>query len=349
MILFFNVFITDQRRGGYHRGHLGPHDPYQVFKYTLASMAVLPDVTEAIFHVRLDEPYQQYWGDLCNSTWDLFGPKARIHNWRNEHQRQWQAAVEQLPEDELIWYMCNHDHPFIDYGLDSYLELQDTMRGDGDPRVAGYISHFPEAARWSQKFRDWNIRGNGVINTVHHRMDSIQIVSKPLLHQWWHTGDYGDKYVPRSDWDGIWECPQYPCYIPKREMVCHFDGYSHIMDITHTPPLDIPPGFFEGDIKVRFGYPDRQEGWVNLNPMAASYRIHDPEGVDYKCVPDDLPLFWRSRITHLDVAPDLDPDAVMAARNLARLEYMWAPCSHPDMGIHMPDLNWIEQYSFRCP
>ena len=33
------------------------------------------------------------------------------------------------------------------------------------------------------------------------------------------------------------------------------------------PSIDIPVGYFDKKIKIRYGYNDRKEDWVNINPL----------------------------------------------------------------------------------
>ena len=57
MILFLNVFITDNRVK-YHRGHYGDsYDRITVFKYTLASYSVI-EWSHVIIYYGLDVSYQ---------------------------------------------------------------------------------------------------------------------------------------------------------------------------------------------------------------------------------------------------------------------------------------------------
>ena len=88
MVLFFNVFITDDRRAGYKRGFLPHSDPMDVFKYTIASVSVLPDISQAIFYTRLDENYEHRREELNEFILSCFGDKTKIYPYRNERQSQ---------------------------------------------------------------------------------------------------------------------------------------------------------------------------------------------------------------------------------------------------------------------
>lgn len=94
--------------------------------------------------------------------------------------------------------------------------------------------------------------------------------------------------------------------IPKKELCRHFDGYKHVRfpvapHLLPTAPLFIPPGFFESQIKIRYGYDNREDGCVNVNPYE-EYSYHG--GVaDIRSLLSELPAFWKKRIVSIDINP----------------------------------------------
>ena len=96
----------------------------------------------------------------------------------------------------------------------------------------------------------------------------------------------------------------------------HFDGYSHTktsavpIPSALIPPLFIPLGFFENNIKIRYGYDDYKNNWININPLNAKYRFEDEKGTDLKISIDDIPLFWKKRISKIDINLNLDENLV---------------------------------------
>ena len=112
--------------------------------------------------------------------------------------------------------------------------------------------------------------------------------------------------------------------MPYKELFRHFDGYFHqFISCNQCPSLDIPPGFFENDIKIRYGYDDYKEGWVNINPKNPNYYAHDKSGIDYKFTLQDLPLVWKSRISTIDSNPSIDEEEMLQYRLKAALEMIY--------------------------
>jgi hypothetical protein len=110
----------------------------------------------------------------------------------------------------------------------------------------------------------------------------------------------------------------YPVLVPYKELVRHFDGYSHVgVDVNACPPLFIPEGFFSGAMNIDYGGDRRRRGAVLVNPCKSTHSTVDPEGADLKATLDDLPLFWRSRIGSIDTAASLDDRQLRRARNEA--------------------------------
>jgi hypothetical protein len=157
--------------------------------------------------------------------------------------------------------------------------------------------------------------------------DSLQIVSRKLLWYWWFEQDYGNTWMPRSDPPSgriHVISPDTACIIPYRELVRHFDGYSHSgTDINVCPPLFIPVGFFDDDIKIQYGFRTKKSGFVDVNPLKKNYSTVDPNGADLKCTLDDLPLFWRSRISEVAVVENPPNQLLLKRRNEAVLKTAW--------------------------
>lgn len=161
---------------------------------------------------------------------------------------------------------------------------------------------------------------------------SIQIVNKNLLGYWWFEHDYGDAWMPRTDTFGSTEAisPETACILPYRELVRHFDGYSHNgIDINACPPLFIPAGFFDGEIRILYCSDNSRKGYVSVNPLKKNYTTVDSEGADLKCVLEDLPLFWRSRIAQVETARHVDEKLLLRRRNEAVLKMAWPKIQLP--------------------
>jgi hypothetical protein len=100
--------------------------------------------------------------------------------------------------------------------------------------------------------------------------------------------------------------------IPKNPLCGHFDGYDHTLGGEFPiskelfPPLFIPNGFFENKIKIRYGYEDYKEGWININPLKEKYIFKDKNGTDLKISIENIPLFWKEKISKIDINPKLD-------------------------------------------
>ena len=77
------------------------------------------------------------------------------------------------------------------------------------------------------------------------------------------------------------------------------------------PSLSIPNGFFESKIKIRYGYNDYKEGWVNINPKSNNHYAFNKNGVDYKITLEDLPLFWKDRIIEIDKNKNINEEEMI--------------------------------------
>lgn len=266
-----------------------------------------------------------------------------IYTFRNEYQKQWKIALEKLNEicndynDDLIWYCCNDDHIFIDYSLGLIREIENGLISlcRYNEFVACGYSHWPESLYSGKiaKIKCPNGTENNILTStplykicLSNIPDSIQIVNFNLLRAWWFDHDYGDNtWMPRTDnKKQSVISPEFVCITPYRELVRHFDGYSHVkININVCPPLMIPEGFFENKIKILYCAPKRKKGFVHVNPVLKNYSTIEVDGADLKCMLEDLPLFWKSRIDCIEIANHIDKSILCKCRNHAVLKIAW--------------------------
>jgi len=340
MILFFNVKITQFGIVQYHRHNWVHKDKRtDVFKYCIASYAPLKHlISKAIFYVELAPEFAHEKEELHNFILESF-PDAIIYWHRNVYFSQWRETCEKdiFPlNDDVIWYCGNDDHIFIDYDAEVIADGIKLLENEQDQLAAIYYSHWPEQCRMSHhlggeltesknylkyKWRTFDaIRAMKVGSFKHywfdHNSDNVEAYRTDVLHQFKHI-------IP----DGA------TVYAPTREIIRHYDGYSHLcQNVAHPdylsniiPPQIIPPGFFEKEMKVRIGFFDRKDGWTNLNPLAKYLYTADPYGVDYRWTEEDIPIFWKDRISELEINPDCDLQAMKFARDKSFLSFTKIP------------------------
>lgn len=344
MILLCNTFITETKpsigKGFVFRENLKSFSNFDIFKYSLASLAVAYPWSKVILKISLDDIYKSRQQELEDFIKNEFKNFNLILEWkRNEFQNDWKQTYDLL-DNNLIWFYCNHDHIFFDNDI-SYLKklTQDIQQ---EELCSVQFSHWPENIRTIKQglksspsfpfIQDptYKIEDNYAwANTTN--FDSIQIITKELYRKWWFEGEFNHIKLPRPDFFGIGlaeikPVPLHKTIAPFKEICRHFDGYQHIQPaITNNqcPAIDIPPGFFDNDIKIRYGYDDYKEGWVNINPTNPNYYAYDKTGVDYKFTLEDLPLVWKSRISFIDSNPNIDEEEFIQHRLKSVLEMIY--------------------------
>lgn len=321
MILFVNVLLTDQRSHGghtagiYNRGLLPSYDKVDIFKYSMASFASINRWSRVYINYELDTVYKHRNKELLDYLSEIFQDySCLINNRRYFYQEDWQGVVSEIMDlpDQYVWFFCNHDHVFIDSDLNYIDKCIDILDNHNSEYRSVYPTHMPEMMSFMTPPGEYN-KQVGFGQFHHPCLDSVQLVSKDLLHFWWFSKVYSEG-LGRTDYKEGVNPVEYPIMVPLyRELVRHFDGY-HACGIC--PALTIPEGFFENDIKIRYGYLDRKPGWTQINPIYSNYRDIDPNGVDFKITPDRLPLFWRDRISDVDTNPKVNMEEhLIASRN----------------------------------
>ena len=118
MILFCNTLITEAKpiigKGNVVRDNLKSFNNLDIFKYSLASLAIAYDWSKVILKITLDDCYKHRKDELEQFIKDNFSQFNLVLEWqRSEYQNDWKNDYELL-DDNLIWFYCNHDHIFFD-------------------------------------------------------------------------------------------------------------------------------------------------------------------------------------------------------------------------------------------
>jgi hypothetical protein len=349
----------------YDRGNLDTPNKLDILKYCLASYAVAYPWKRVILNLELDPDYipldkQQELKKFCTQ---IFKDKEIFYsNRRNIHQQDWIKTYD-LINDDVIFYQGNHDHIFIDSST-SYLKELVKLREKYGENLTISTSHFPENIRAAkgcyidlfkgetrppQFTSDYKLNDNHIFRTT-QVFDSLIIITKEIYKNWFLEGDWSQLQCPPELFKsgklelartegigviglaGIKDLIKSPLIkqvliTPYKEIFRHFDGYYHqYITNNQCPAISIPPGFFESDIKIRYGYDDYLEGWVNINPKNPNYYAHDKSGTDYKFTLNEIPLFWKSRISKIDSNPNIDEEKMVQYRLKSVLEMIY---THP--------------------
>lgn len=360
MIVLFNVKITDVRMGyPYKRAPWMPNpERYDVFKYCLASHAVLaPMVNKFIFCITLAPELAHRQAELDAYMHEIFpNDKLEIIWQRCDYGRDWRRVCDKYLTDldELVWLACNDDHIFIDSNLDMVASAIEHLNNDSDPNAIMYYSHWPEQMRMSHHLNGELTEDGNFIKYQWENFDGIMILKAGRLSKYWEQ-DYGDASMFKVDYLGAFHgytCPG-TVYAPTKELVRHYEGYSHVNDSMEqtleniVPPLYVPKGFFGTGIEIRIGYPDRDDTWINFNPSAEWLYNSKPTGTDYRWVREDIPLFWKDKVVWVDVNPNYDVEANYKARDTAFLLSTHVPmkCFGIEFDFHTkPPAEWFQKH-----
>ena len=337
MILYFDNYITDDRliKDFYTEIDLirekcrsySEKSKFLITLYTLASYKEIEWSKAIIVYSLENESRKKEFEDFVKKIFPK--DKLILIYGRSDTQEKYQRIAEIINtiNDDWILYAGNNDHPFIapdtrtlSICLEKAKEIAKKCK-----YVSVLYSHFTEGWNMAKKgtaihdlyYTDFKLLEDKedymVALLPEGWMGAIQIVNKKLFNHWLFSEDLGNKIFRRIE--GIRpfiKIKNQFMVIPKKELFSHFDGYSHtkhsgfpIMSDA-VPPLFVPEGFFENKIKIRYGYDDYKEGWININPSRKKYIFEDKNGTDLKITLEQLPLFWKKRISKIDINEDTD-------------------------------------------
>jgi hypothetical protein len=291
----------------------------------LESLATIPYWTKTIFHIKLDEEFQDQTISLQEYTKNLFDKKTMsYYSDRIEYQKDWRNHLTEVfdDKDELVWFLCNDDHIFMDYDLKSIESALSILEGCKGQMASFFFSHYPEALK-AVAHQKHKLASNELFYYDGGNVDSIQLVTKQVLKRWFIDNETTNRFMPRPDWEtGFVQTDLTRHLVPIKECCRHFEGYPMVnIDPNHCPPLDIPPGFFSEKRNIKISYGFSTQGTVSFNPLARYYSITDTTGADYKLLPEDIPLFWRPKLLCTHYKPDCCNNYEEAVR--ARNDAVW--------------------------
>ena len=329
LILFFDTYIVDGcgDRGGFYQSQVmvsslaKVRDAYytyrwqkkiDVVKYTLASYSQIKWDRIIIRFECEDESQVSSFLLYCR---ELF-PTADILNQRSATASQYLKALSSINEDDESWifFSPNNDHPYISEpdNLSRFVSITDKISKKYPMNdVSLMFSHFTESMndnfitdpQWGyfgMKFKKTIYENDDIIVSKSSKapLDSCQIFQLGYLKRVFASTKNRGRVIRLEDTEFHLASDNHIIQVlPKIELCRHYDSYGHIME--HVPPLFIPDGFFDKKIKLRFGYDNAKFFWVNINPLSKSIG----KDTDLLNTLDDIPSFWKDRISQFDINP----------------------------------------------
>jgi hypothetical protein len=320
MIIWVNCKITDvPLNSSPLRFNLRKESRFDIARYTFASYAALDSLTsKIIFNLELGNEFLNRKEEMENWIKSLFPPEKLSISWyRCNNLTQWkevQTVINNI-NDDLLYLAGNDDHVFFDNSLDLYKKGLNILDNDPDEDTALVNCHYPESLREALNHPEHQLTDcKNFVSIIHRHSIGIVVIKKALYNRFLSKVTDPDKIMFRMD---DWQIDGYTkIFIPTKEISKHFDGYSHVnIDPNVCPPLEIPPGFFEKNVTIRYGFDDYDPECVNINPLSTNLHAIDPNGADYKFCLNDIPIFWRPFIKRIVIATELDSQKMFKARN----------------------------------
>jgi hypothetical protein len=330
--LFFDVFIEDAPTGVYLRGDRRRFDidyqirtaapaykfqsKFDITRYSLISYQDIPWTTATIRIECQNKNHESIYQELRG----IF-PSAKVVEHRSDTAKKYYQALLDLDLDDNSWvfFSPNNDHPFIG-NIENLAEVlkdaDEAVKKTGADLVSIPYSHFTESMNFFKPtHHEWGAYGDVFPTLLYETAHSYVIRLNRLLIDALHIYRYADlKWIfgnskntgrvirPEDTEFYLTDIKSHVMVVPKFEFCRHYDGYMHIAD--KVPPLFIPDGFFDSNIRIRYGYEEAKLGYVSINPRATSFSYQSPQGADLKIILEDIPAFWRDRISEIDINPE---------------------------------------------
>jgi hypothetical protein len=353
MIIWFNCKISDIRPNPQPRFKLREDNRFDIARYSFASFAPLePLVSKFVFNLEMADGHSGQEAEMEEWLRNIFPSDKLMINWyRCNTLAQWMGmkTIFDAIGDPLIFPAGNEDHIFLDSNLQIMEEVVNTLIAEPNVNATFMTSHWPESIRAAHVFGA--TESNNLISYRVDNNDAIRIMKMEFFDSYLSMVRDPNMFMFRTEqWNSI-GVPQNILYIPTKEQFRHFDGYAHVgIGADTVPPLEIPPGFFERAITIKYGFNEHDPNCININPEAKTLYAEDGLGTDYRWTLDDIPMFWKPYIKEIITAPGIHEAEMAKARDInlilsSRLKFSW-----PHFGINFNDSNcppakWINLHT----
>ena len=221
-----------------HDRPLNRHNRLDVLMMTLKSYSRL-SWKQVHLHLKLDQEFLPYRDELQNFIETIFSGTNLFISWnRLEYQADWVPVIERITSlQEVVWFMQNDDHPFIDINTELIKEGELLLRSQVDQMASVYLSHWPEVLRLSGK-NQVPFKAGNFIGFKATLLDSIQIFTPAYLRYIFIELDWESRRFTRIDtllmqrsiWgeSGNTDLELQTVYVPLREQCRKFVGYDHV-------------------------------------------------------------------------------------------------------------------------
>ena len=340
MILFFDVFIVTDTNTSDHLVNLGVKSRrinlvnqarsshayrYQskldITKYSLASYSILPWKKVII---RYEIEGQQRSLDFESYCKSLF-PLCIIENRRSNTAKKYHKAITKYCDDsDWVFFSPNNDHPYISpkqFPKKLLTAADNLVSANKNSVVSIAYSHFTEGINCvSHREMLWGTYCGLTFKKIYEDEDCFGVKSSKFVGDSIHIFKAKDLKeifsksktlgrVVRLEDTGFNLSRQFEHIqiIPKEELCRHYDGNYHrpLTGQRKFPLMQqllfIPDGFFEKNIRIRYGYDDSQDGFVSINPLFNSTCTSNLGHPELNILLEDIPLFWKENISEIDM------------------------------------------------
>ena len=301
----------------------------EICAYTLASLAEIKWDT-AIINIEISNDYttqEKNW--LFNYVKTLI-PNAQISTIRAKTRDEYLnifKEIEAIDPKSYVLYIPNHDHVFMGHDprlIHEYLEaLKQEEEKTSLPIRLCYSNQLENilAIRKGSPIYNLYLLGGKIlkendqyilVERENYAWDSYYISSISVIHEYFSSSE-NTGYCPRGE-----DCFPYPfpkiknlSLIPKIKLFEHYDGSHHVFGFksfknyqnkfsNRIPPLFIPPGFFESNIKIKIGKAPYDPEFINADKTRKYiYLTNNSDGVDINLGLFTIPSFWKRRISKI--------------------------------------------------
>lgn len=322
----------------------------EICAYALTSISEI-NWDHSIINIEIADDYseeEKIW--ILNYAKKLF-PNGTVSSNRAKTRSEYLNIFEKIyrvNKNAYILFIPNHDHIFMGYDKNLVMEftklLQTKERNSSLPTRLCYSNQLENilAIRNNSPITGLYLLGGKIVEETNEYLlverenyawDSYYLTSLSVIKNYFKESK-NEGYCPRGE-----DCFSYPfpkvknlALIPKVKLFEHYDGSHHVFGFKtlryyrnkfsdRVPPLFIPPGFFDGQIKIKIGYSLYDKEYINFGTTENFiYLTNSKYGVDLNPMTFSIPYFWKCRIVETKIIKNDEYEMLMKNKKNIELE-----------------------------
>jgi hypothetical protein len=241
--LLINVHISSVGLNTYKLGKIRNYPKFRIDRFltTCESLSKVNYKSVKIYY-SLDEKFKNEGKKIKSLLYKIFPSSfPDINEYRNESISEWRDLSRAYCDDDIILFTTNDDHGFVAQDTKVYEEMVTYLKMNKIYEL-GLITHFPEMIGRLGRVKNMDNISSNLFSTTIDYVIGTALVKGNFFKNWWADTEWDKdptQVIARPDnpFGRSVSIKKTNALVPKKEILRHLDGYSHVFAFKPLQPL----------------------------------------------------------------------------------------------------------------